>query len=129
MQFKSDVPAFFVPTAALEAQEAIYTRLASMAQQRVPALGKRVYSIHYTYNDEQWTSTVGERCTCVRYLTVGSVPRAQMFSDRFLVLAIFPGDPYTIVTDDLPGNPVPSERANPFIIAESSVSSVVLFRS
>jgi hypothetical protein len=126
MKIFANGPVFFVPSASPESQEEIYAQLASWAKQPVPVAGRRVYSIHYIYTGEQWTSTVGERCTGVRYLTVG---RAEVLSDRFLVLAIFPGDPYIIVTDDLPGNPVPSDSANPFMIGESNISSVVLFRS
>jgi hypothetical protein len=126
------VPQFFVPAATVETRESVYEILAAFAKQPVPALQQRVYSITYNHYGEVWTSTVGEPSVGVRRRTVGagSSKRESVtrLSDTAVTLAIFPGNPYVVVTNEgLGGKSVGSAWVNPFHMGESSISSVLRF--
>jgi hypothetical protein len=96
-------PAFFVPATTPENQESIYAELAKMGQCSVPAMSSRVYSITYTHDGEEWTATVGEPLKGVRYKTSRvkgkKIERVLRLSDPAVVLAIFPGNPYIVITN------------------------------
>jgi hypothetical protein len=126
------MPNFFVPNPPPgETEEAYYYALAAFARAAVPAIPDRVYSITYTHNGEQWTSTVGETSRGIRRKTVGrgSSRREQVtaLSDRAIVLAIFPGNPYLVVTNNGIPDPVPTDWANPFLMGEQFISQTVRF--
>src|SRR5579875_2980020 len=71
-----DARAFFVPPEhpdfTPEQQEAAYAEFAAMCRRPVPESDKRIYSITYVHDGEEWTATVGEPLRGVRYKTVRS---------------------------------------------------------
>jgi hypothetical protein len=110
---------FFVPGATPESQEAVFAELARFAGQLVPQLSERVYSITYDHGGSEWRATVGETLRGVRRKRIHSkgtkVEREMPVYDAALVLAIFPGTPYLVVTDSRPVGRVRSARQNPFL--------------
>ena len=125
-------PQFFVPDVPDESNEsAWYQILAAFAQQPVPPERERVYSISYTHNGEEWTSTVGETSRGFRQRTIGRGAKKREAIDRLAdpakVLAIFPGNPYFVVTDKDLVSRVRSDWANPFMMGRDSIKSIVLF--
>jgi hypothetical protein len=120
----SEAPAFFVPGATSDNQESIFASLAEFAAQPVPAIGKRLYSITYGHDGEEWTATVGESLRGLRHqharsktrtLERPSVSRPPVsVSDPAVVLAIFSGNPYVVVTDHRIRRNVGSAWENPF---------------
>lgn len=125
-------PKFFLPMAPGEmSDEEGLSELARFAGCPVPPEGQRVYSITYKHNGEVWTSTVGETSRGTGWKTIGrgrnKREREIPLSDPCIVLAIFPGNPYTIVTDNGIRKRRASNWANPFIMGANSISTVVLF--
>lgn len=113
------LPAFFVPAATPENQESAFADLAKFGRSAVPPVERRIYSITYTHNGEEWTATIGEKLTGVRYKTSRvkgvKVEREERLGDPAIVLAIFSGDPYFVVTNHrLVGN-IGSRWENPFM--------------
>jgi hypothetical protein len=110
---------FFVPEAPPEQQEAAFVELARFANQPVPQLSERVYSITYDHGPEEWRATVGETLRGVRRKRIrseGTTVECQMpIRDAARVLAIFPGTRYLIVTDSRPVGRVRSGWRNPFL--------------
>jgi hypothetical protein len=117
-----DAPAFFVPAATLETQESVYTQFAKWCGIPAPPTDKRVYSIVFSHDGEIWHATVGESMHGTRYSTHKmkgkKVERSQPVNDPALVLAIFPGSPYIVVTNHLIAENVHSRWANPFLAGE-----------
>lgn len=115
--------AFFVPPEhpgfTLEQQEAAYAEFAAMCHHSVPEPDKRIYSITYRHDGEEWTATVGETLRGVRYKTVRSrgqkIEQRTSVSDLATVLAIFPGDPFFVVTSSRLWGNVRSAWENPFM--------------
>jgi hypothetical protein len=109
---------FFVPGATPEGQEAVFAELARFAGQSVPQLSERVYSITYDQRGGEWRATVGETLRGIRLKRISSkgktVEREMPLRDAALVLAIFPGTSYLVVTDSRPIGRVRSARQNPF---------------
>jgi hypothetical protein len=109
---------FFLPTFGPSEQEAAYAELARWAGRSLPT-GPRIYSITYTHDGEEWIATVGEQ---LRGHTIAD-PRARAKMRRFsrpvgdaaTVLAIFPGEPYMVVTDNRLNPNVRSKWENPFM--------------
>jgi hypothetical protein len=125
-------PKFFVPDIPAEVEQSVwYHNLASFAQQAVPAENERVYSITYTHNGEEWTSAVGETSRGMIRRTKGrGVTKREVvdrLSDAAKVLAIFPGNPYFVVTDKNIVRQVRSDWANPFMMGRESMRNIVLF--
>jgi len=125
-------PKFFVPDIPDGVEQSVWFRdLAAIAQQAVPPENERVYSITYTHNGEEWTSTVGEtsRGMLRRTKGRGATKRevVDRLSDAATVLAIFPGNPYYVVTDKNIVRQVRSDWANPFMMGRESISNIVLF--
>jgi hypothetical protein len=120
-------PPFFVPQSPGESDETCYTALAAFAQRPVPPLSERVYAIAYTHNGEHWVSTVGETSRGTRTVGRGKKARTKPIADGSTILAIFPGNPYMVVTDKGLMRPVASDWANPVMIGPDSISSAVLF--
>ena len=116
------VPTFFVPAATLETQESVYAGFAEWCKCSVPKLEQRVYSITYIHDGEEWTATVGERLHGIRRRTSRSrgktIERTIRLSDPALVLAIFPGEPFMVVTNHRIAGNVGSAWENPFFAGQ-----------
>jgi hypothetical protein len=106
---------FFVPQVGEEQAEQAYTELARFAERSALPVEQRVESITFTHNGEEWTARVGatlsgSRSRSPRKRGLAPPPPVHL-SDAAVVLAIFPGEPYLVVTDAGPGR---SRWANPF---------------
>ena len=117
-----DAPVFFVPAATAETQESVYADFAKWCSVSVPPPGRRVASIVFKHNGEVWHATVGETMRGTKYSTHKvkgqKVERSQSLSDPALVLAIFPGSTFMVVTNHrLVGN-VGSRWENPFLAGQ-----------
>ena len=93
---------------------------------------KRVYSITFVHNGERWTATVGESLRGKGFRTSRSrgmrIEREYPVSDPAIVMAIFPGIPYMVVTNHrMRGQRVGSAWENPFFAGEPE--SVTYFSS
>jgi hypothetical protein len=124
-------PAFFLPAATPDNQEKIYGQLAQWCRVPVPDLQNRIYSIGYNHNGDQWIATVGE---CLRGVRKGHkrsrgrmVEYTEQLSDPAIVLAIFSGIPYMVVTNHRIGNYVGSAWENPFLAGRPT--SITYFSS
>jgi len=113
------MPAFFLPRADDDEQaERLYDALAEFAGCEPAAPGRRVHSIGFPQDGAQWTAEVGEELTGVR--TTQQLRRGELIERReelgsaARVLAIYPGTPFTVVTDAAPITGAQSEWANPF---------------
>ncbi len=95
----------------------------------IPAQGKWIYSIRYMHDGTAWTATVGETLRGTRRVTTRS--RGQKsehvvhVSDPAVVLAIFPGEPYMVVTNHRIAGNVGSGWENPFLAGKPT--AVVFF--
>lgn len=123
-------PPFFVPAATTDNQESVYAEFARWCSRPVPSLERRIYSIAFVHDGEEWTATVGETLRGKRFRTTHSrgmkIEREQPVSDPAIVLAIFPGIPYIVVTNHrIGGRNVGSRWENPFFAGEPD--SVTLF--
>ena len=115
-------PAFFVPAATAENQESVFQDFAKWCSVPAPAVESRIYSIVFGHDGEVWTATVGESLRGERTKTVKAqgkkVERTSQVSDPAVVLAIFPGSPFMVVTNhNIAGN-VGSRWANPFLAGQ-----------
>jgi hypothetical protein len=108
-------PQFFLPAAIPEEQESVYAQMAAICHCSVPSVARRIYSITYAHDGQQWTATVGQPLRGIRRRNVRSkgksVARDQVVSDPSVVLAIFPGVPYMVFTTHHEA----SAWANPFM--------------
>jgi hypothetical protein len=115
----SEVPSFFVPAATPETQESVFAEFAKMCGVAVPPVEERVYSIVFTHDGEEWHATVGETMHGTKYTTHRvkgkKVERRQTVSDPALVLAIFPGVPFMVVTNQRIAGNIGSKWVNPFL--------------
>lgn len=119
----AEAPQFFVPAATPDNQESVYADFARWCGCPVPSLERRIYSITYVHDGEEWTATVGESLRGRRFRTTRSrgvkVEREQPVSDPAIVLAIFPGVPYMVVTNHrIGGRNVGSAWENPFLAGQ-----------
>ena len=114
-----EAPAFFVPAATPETQESVYADFAKWCGRPAPPLGERIYSIVFMHDGESWHATVGEVMHGTKYSTHkvrgNKVERSQSVSDPALVLAIFPGVPFMVVTNHRIAGNVGSRWENPFL--------------
>lgn len=96
-------PAFFIPGADADGQEAMYAALAAFAGAAPLPITERIYSVAFRHDAEDWVATVGERLSGAKFVkrTVNGrrVEREMHLSDPAKVLAIFPGHPYRVVLD------------------------------
>lgn len=113
----TDIPQFFVPAATDENKESIYSDFAAMCNATVPTLENRIFSIVFSSNGEIWTATVGETLRGTRSRK-GGIGHEQSVSDPALVLAIFSGSTYQVVTNQGIAGNVGSRWANPFLAGE-----------
>lgn len=92
----------FVPEPAKsDKQEEAYAEFARMAGRAIPE--RRIYSITFVHDGEEWMATVGEQLRGIKHRMTRSkrqrLERTTPVSDSAVVLALFPGDPYIVVTD------------------------------
>lgn len=115
----TEAPVFFVPAATPENQEEVYAGFAKWCNTSIPKHTERVYSITYIHDGEEWTATVGEPLRGIRRQISRSrgkrVERKIQLSDPAIVLAIFPGDPFMVVTNHRVARDVGSAWVNPFL--------------
>ncbi len=118
----AEAPQFFVPEVTPDNQESVYVEFASWCGRAVPSLERRTYSIIFVHDGEEWTATVGESLRGKRFHTTRSrgmkIERERPVSDLAVVLAIFPGIPYMVVTNHRIGGNVGSAWENPFLAGE-----------
>jgi hypothetical protein len=118
-----DSPSFFVPAADPDNEESVYAEFADWCGCSIPSRSKRVYSITFIHDGVEWTATVGEQ---LKGFERGRSPRNRV-SDPAFVLAIFPGNPYMVVTNHGIAENVGSEWVNPFLAGEPK--SITYFSS
>ncbi|MQA32515.1 hypothetical protein [Modestobacter roseus] len=119
--------AFFVPRAAdAEQAERLYDALAEFAGVAAAPAGERVRAITFDQDDARWTAQVGEELSGVRttrLLRRGEVlEHTETLTSATRVLAIYPGTPFTVVTDAQPITGAASEWANPFTATPDEVT-------
>jgi len=110
---------FFFFFSTNDDQESVYAEFAKWCNRPVPSLEKRIYSITYYHDGDEWTATVGESLQGLRHRTTRSkgkkIERTQQIGDPAIVLAIFSGEPFMVVTNHNIGGNVRSAWANPFM--------------
>jgi len=115
-------PAFFVPAATSENQEQVFGEFAKWCSVSPPSIDKRIYSIVFGHDSEIWTATVGETLHGERTRTSSvrgkRIERTIHVSDPALVLAIFPGSPFQVVTNHNIAGSAGSRWANPFLAGQ-----------
>lgn len=113
-----EIPTFFVPASTSDNREAVYANFAEWCKCPVPKQEERIYSITFIHNGEEWKATVGERLHGVRRRTSRSqgkkIERKTQLSDSAIVLAIFSGAIFMVVTNHKIGEDVGSAWENPF---------------
>jgi len=119
--------AFFVPRASDDEQaERLYDALAEFAGCEPAPPGRRVRSIVFTQDGAQWRADVGEELSgrrTTQQLRRGElVERTEELGSSSRVLAVYPGRPFTVVTDAQPITGAPSEWANPFTAEPDEVT-------
>jgi hypothetical protein len=119
----TEAPQFFVPAAKPDDQESVYAEFAKWCRRAVPGPERRIYSITFVHDGEEWTATVGESLRGKRLRSTRSrgvkVEHEQPVSDPAVVLAIFEGLPYMVVTNHrLGGRNVGSAWENPFLAGQ-----------
>jgi len=109
-----EAPPFFVPESAPETVESDYAGLAELCERGVPEPGDRIYSLEHEHNGARWTVIVGEP---LRGLSrPDREGRSQDLGDPAVVLAIFQGDPFMVVTNYQFVSGVESAWGNPFFV-------------
>jgi hypothetical protein len=118
----NEVPQFFIPDVHEHLCEDRLRSLASLACRPVPVRSERVYSITFISNGEKWTATVGKQLQGVREAIVKpgrNKKPPEHLTDDALVLAIFPGSPYIVVTNkDMGDIRIRSTWENPFFAGQ-----------
>ena len=113
---------FFVPHATPEETEDVYASFAEMCGRGVPPPERRIYSIRFISDGEEWTATVGEQLrgtdTRTRRRKGQKVEVTRRLSDQAVVLAIFAGTPYMVATNARPLTGVVSKFVNPFMAGQ-----------
>lgn len=112
---------FFLPVTSEAEYEQRYAELARFAGASVPVPQARLWSVQWEHNGELWGATVGELLVRVR-----PTPRVQ---DSAAVMAIFPGNPYLIVTSAHPLTSLRSDWHNPISVGVQQVSNSIPFDS
>jgi hypothetical protein len=111
----SEMPVFFVPKAEPETWEARYAELAGWCNLTPPAPDKRVYSIQFRHDGDEWTATVGRSLSGTRRQCKGRQTEETGLADPAVVLAIFPGRIWMVVTDHRIAGGSFSKWQNPFM--------------
>jgi hypothetical protein len=123
------MPQFFVPNTTPEEAERAYANLAEFCRRPAGPANHRVHHIEWTHDGDAWVATIGERLRGERIRTTrrkrGPVTTRKPLSDPAVVLAIFPEEPYIVVTDARPLGESTSHWANPLMAGRPS--KIVLF--
>ena len=111
---------FFLPAANdKDGAEKNYAELAIWAGCTVPADGQRIQCIRFIHDGDDWAAEVGKPLSGMRIETkrrkAGKVTIKTPRSDLAIVLAIFPGNPYMVVTHARPITDRYSAWCNPFM--------------
>ena len=119
--------AFFVPRASdAEQADRLYEAFAEFAGCEPAPPGERVQSVTFTQDGAQWVAEVGEELRgerTTRQLRRGElIERTETLTSATRVLAVYPGSPFTVVTDAQPITSAPSEWANPFTLEPDQVT-------
>jgi hypothetical protein len=119
--------AFFLPRADDDEQaERLYDALAEFAGCEPAPPDQRVQAITFTHDGAAWTAQVGEELSgrrTTQQLRRGElIERTETLSSTTRVLAVYPGNPFTVVTDAQPITGAPSEWANPFTAQPDQVT-------
>ncbi len=113
----SDAPRFFLPNTESDKREEGYKQIADWLQRPIPE--RRVYAITYEHDSDYWTATIGERLKGSRTVRVRPLrlhkERTEKLEDPAMVVAIFPGAPYLVVTDSGVSYGQRSGWENPFL--------------
>lgn len=129
-----EIPKFFLPNVPPADEEEAFARLATWCSRPVPERERRIYSITYTHDGEEWTATVGQTLRGIRRWRpsrkrsrspFAPEPPPEHLSDPATVLAIFAGAPYFVVTNKRLEEGVYSAWENPFMTGQPS--SITLF--
>jgi hypothetical protein len=110
---------FFLPVTSEDEYEQRYVELARFAGASVPVPEARLSAIQWEHNGETWEAAVGELLVRVK-----PIPRVQ---DSAAVMAIFPGDPFLIVTSAQPLTSLRSSWNNPISAGASQVRKEIPF--
>ena len=125
----STAPQFFVPASTPESQEEVYAQMAQSYRAEPLPMAERIYSISFEHDGDHWTATIGESLRGLRRRTSGRGSQRreieEKLADPAIVLAIFSGNPYLVLTDGRPVTAKVSAWANPFMAGRPS--SVRLF--
>lgn len=121
------VAAFFLPRAGdAEQAERLYDALAEFAGCEPAPPARRVQAIGFSADGVRWVAAVGEelsgRRTTQRLRRGELVEHTEELSSCTRVLAVYPGTPFTVVTDAQPITGAASEWANPFTAAPDEVT-------
>ena len=119
--------AFFLPRATDDEQaERLYEALAEFAGCAPAPADRRVSAITFPSAGALWTAEVGEELSgrrTTRQLRRGELlERTEHLATSTLVLAVYPGTPFVVVTDAAPITGAPSEWANPFTAEPDEVT-------
>jgi hypothetical protein len=119
--------AFFVPRASDDEQaERLYDAFAEFAGCEPAPAGRRIRSIEFTQDGAQWVAEVGAElrgARTTRQLRRGElIERTEPLTSTSRVLAVYPGSPFTVVTDAQPITSAASEWANPFTAQAEQVT-------
>lgn len=113
---------FFVPAATPEDIDEVYASFAEMCHTSLPPPDRRIYSIRFIHDGEEWTATVGEQLrgtrTRTRQRRGNKVEVTNQLSDPATVLAIFSGVPFHVVTNAGPITGIVSAWVNPFMAGQ-----------
>jgi len=121
-----EAPKFFVPEVAnADKYEEVFEALAGLYGFKPPPADRRIYSITFVHDGEEWTATVGERMHGIRLPNRRSRSKRpttpQPLFDQAVVMAIFPGVdqfPHKVLTNGAQ----PSKWANPFMAQAKSLT-------
>ena len=122
-----DMVAFFVPRASDDEQaERLYDAFAEFAGCEPAPPGRRAQSIAFTQDGARWTAEVGAELagtrTTSRLRRGELIEHTEQLASASRVLAVYPGKPFTVVTDAQPITSAPSEWANPFTVQPDEVT-------
>jgi hypothetical protein len=122
----TEAPKFFVPAVAdANKYEEVFEALAKLSGLEPPPADRRIYSITFVHDGEEWTATVGERMRGIRLPNPRSRSKKpttpQPLFDQAVVMAIFPGSgqfPHRVLTNGAR----PSKWENPFMARAKSMT-------
>ena len=119
--------AFFVPRASDdERADRLYDAFAEFAGCEPAPPGRRVHSIAFAQDGARWVAEVGQELRGERTTRTlrrnELIERTETLTSTSRVLAVYPGSPFTVVTDAQPITPAPSEWANPFTVDPDEVT-------